>query len=82
MNRRKAKVLRRAASILASKKSKLTWNGYGCKVYPKNSARTIYQRLKIEARDPERYAELQALVGRNKRVQAAGALGDGTSSLE
>lgn len=62
MNRRKSKVLRRAASILADKKSKLTWDGMGCRVYPKKSARALYQRLKVEARDLNRYRELQALV--------------------
>lgn len=66
MNRRKSKILSRAASILANKKSRLTWDGYGSRMYPKDSARAIYQRLKIEVRDPERYKELQALV--NKRI--------------
>jgi len=73
MNRTKSKVLRRAASILADKKSKLTWNGMGSRVYPKSSARAIYQRLKIEARDLKRYRELQALVERHKRTQAVDA---------
>lgn len=62
MNRTKAKLLRRAALILADKKSVLTWDGRGTRVYPKRSARAIYQRLKIEARDLNRYRELQALV--------------------
>lgn len=62
MNRTKAKVLRRAAAILADKKSVLTWDGRGTRVYPKKSARAIYQRLKKEARDLKRYRELQALV--------------------
>jgi hypothetical protein len=71
MNGRKSKVLRRAAFILANKKSKLTWDGMGCRVYPKDSARAIYQRLKVEARDPARYEQLNIMVKLQAVSQAA-----------
>ncbi len=71
MNRRKSKVLRKAALILANKKSRLTWDGMGCRVYPKDSARAVYQRLKVEARDPVRYAQLTMMVKLHAVSQAA-----------
>jgi len=76
MNRRKAKVLSRAAALLAGKKSRLTWDGRGTRVYPRDSIRATYQRLKKEARDPARYAELQAIVeDHDRKARSARAAG-------
>ncbi len=71
MNRRKSKLLMKAASAMSSKGSVLTWNGRGTKVYPAKSARAIYQRLKKEARDPVRYAEIRAYLEKSQRSAEA-----------
>ena len=63
MNRKKAKILKKAARILATGRSKLHWETPGNKAYRKDSPRAVYQRLKREARDPDRYMQLKLIVG-------------------
>ena len=71
MNQRKAKLLRRVAGRLSVKKSTLTWNHLGCRVYPETSYRRIYQLLKKEARDPEVYERVQIADGLHMTSLAA-----------
>lgn len=74
MNRRKAKILKKAARILATGRSKLHWETPGNKAYPKDSPRAVYQRLKREARDPDRYMQLKLIVGLSAVAEAGKAL--------